>query len=184
LFLIAGFGLGVVIGAYFWLGVYPRNQMSQPQGYWPIGVNLNDPSRPLLDGGIRVSVEEAAARSGIAVYRPQASLASDDSLSEVWLGTANVPEIGLRYESGLRAYLSVWPAGKKPADFYGRFVAESGVGWTTTINGHPALVIPANAQGDGFPPTTVVDISLGSVEVSLHADVSVEELVAIAATVS
>ncbi|MGH3668726.1 MAG: hypothetical protein ACRDU7_10565 [Acidimicrobiia bacterium] len=152
--------------------------------FLPFVSDPSDPTQPLLREGYETTLQAATAVTGLSLSRPQSDLASDQTLDEVWVGTAGYPEVALRYESGLRLYITMWPSGADPARSYARLVSESGVGWTTSLGGNPVLAIPKDAQAKGFPPVSVVDISLGDVELSIHADVPVEKLLSVAESVS
>jgi len=155
-----------------------------PRTFFDLGFDPTDPKEDLLQPGHQVTLEEASATVGVGLIRPRHPLASDASLAEVWLGEAGATEVGLRYESGLRAYITTWPAGKDPAAFYEKLASEAGAGRSQTINGFPAWAVSANEHSTGSPPTAVVNLSIGRVEISLHGDFPLETLIAIAETVS
>jgi hypothetical protein len=152
--------------------------------FFDLGFDPTDPNEELLQPGHQVTLEEASATVGFGLIRSQHPLASDRNLGEVWLGEAGATEVGLRYESGLRAYITIWPAGKDPAAFYEKLASETGAGRSQTINGFPAWAVSANEHSSGYPPTAVVDLSIGGVEISLQGDFPLETLIAIAETVS
>lgn len=108
--------------------------------FFNLGFDPTDPSEELLQPGRQVTLEEASATTGVGLIRPQHTIASDASLSEVWLGESGDTEVGLRYDSGLRAYITVWPAGGDPAAFYGKLASVTDAGRYQTINGFPAWV--------------------------------------------
>jgi hypothetical protein len=142
------------------------------------------PGGPMLIGGQRVSLDEAIRDSTFPIIRPQHEKASDASLLEVWR-QPKTGEVGLKYASGVTAYLTIWPpnAARDPATFYADMVKETGAGWTQSFGDHPGWVIPANSQSDGAPPESVVLLTIDQVEIALHGEVSADELVAIAASV-
>ena len=152
--------------------------------YGDLGPVIPGPADPLLVGGHLATLDEASRILGRAVPRPVHPSASDDSLTEVWV-QPETGEVALRYASGIRAYVTSWPArpAQTPAEFYEQQAREAGAGRATTIGGYPALVIPKDAQAPGWPPVAVMDITIGSLEVSLHADLPVEQLIRVAQTV-
>lgn len=152
--------------------------------YGSLSASIPGPTDPLLLGGTRVTLEQALRMVPFRIPRPQHELASDGTLTEVWV-QPDTGEVGLRYSSGIRAYITTWPPRQvqDPMSFYTQQATEAGAGWATTIVGNPALVIPKDAQAPGFPPVSVVDVTIGGVEISLHADVPIEQLVDIAGTI-
>lgn len=178
---IAVLGYWLVAGPFSFLSDEERGAAASV--FDPRILNPNDPSQPLLLGGRLVGLEQAKDITGIPVLRPRHPLASDASLYQVWISTSETPEVALRYSTGVRVYLSVWPPGSVPATFYQTQVAESGVGEFQMISGNPAWVVAANAQAPSWPPNAVVDVSIGNIEVILQGNVSVEDLVAVAETV-
>jgi hypothetical protein len=176
-FLLGSAASGLTIGAL-------SQEAPQDQTTFGIGFDPTDPSEDLLQPGRRVTLAVADSTVPFSLIRPQHASASDASVIEVWLGEAGVNEVGFRYASGLRAYLTVWPEGKDPASFYKSHASDSGAGRYQEINGYPAWVVSADEQAKGYPPTSVVDLSIGNVEISLHADLPADTLVEVAATVS
>jgi hypothetical protein len=173
-----------VLGAAAALFVADGGSQEGQQSIFGLGFDPTDPQEDLLQPGHRVPLDVAVATFDWAIIRPQHQLASDKTLAEVWIGDTGAQEIGLRYESGLRAYLSVWPDSKDPGGFYRSLVSESGAGAYQEINGHPAWVVAVNEQASGYPPNAVVDLTIGRVEISLQGDFPIETLVGIAATVA
>lgn len=185
--LVVAVATGAILGVGWWaLASSPEERGAQTFAEMASTPILERaPGAPPLTGGTETSLAGAADRAGYAIARPDHSLAADASLSGVWV-VADTGEVALAYESGVVAYLSEWPdrsAWSSPADFYEQQVKDSGVGYVTSIGGNPALVIPKDAQGPGFPPRTVVDISVGRVEVSIWGDMSDAELISVAASV-
>jgi hypothetical protein len=151
--------------------------------------SLPDPTaatdQPLL-GGRQVTLEAAVTGFGLPLLRPDSELASDSSLTQVWLATDDVRAVALIYESGIRVYLTPWPAGNplSPEQFYSQQASATAAGRTQTINGAVAWVAPANAQATGVPPEAFIDFVVNGIEVSLRgASFSVDDLVKVAETV-
>lgn len=143
-----------------------------------------DPSQPVLVGGSLSSLEDAALRVPYSLFRPD--LGADTEL-EVWVlaskaDSGTTYETALRYGSTLVVTYDLWPSGVDPEDSYMRSAAEWKAGYVTTIEGNPAWVVPANDQGPGEPPVSVVHVSVGEVEVTLLGRMPVDQLVTAAET--
>lgn len=178
---VAAFFVGAVVAGIAWTAVVTNREESPAQN-----LGLFDPRiepTELLRGGERVNLAEAEARVGFDLLRPQDDVASDASISEVWILTGETTEAALRYESGLRIYLTVWPTAANPRSFYEELARDSGVGRVLEINGFPAFSVGKDEQAQGYPADSVVLVSIGNVEVSLHADMPIDELVNTAMTV-
>jgi hypothetical protein len=186
----SAFLIGAAGGIGYWLTVTkPESsirrevQAGVPAAFDPFVLDPNDPSEPLLRDGQLVTLVKAAQVIPFPLYRPRSGDATDESVSQVWV-RLDTREVGIRYESGLRVYLSVWPSGSDPAAFYRQQVLESGVGSAETINGHPAYTVAAGAQAEGIPASSVVDITIGTIEVSLQGDLSLIDLRSLAEAVA
>jgi hypothetical protein len=148
-------------------------------------IELFDPSQDLLQGGQVVSVAEAARQVAYQLYLP-----NDAALPvpEVWI----VREIGedgnpfydaaVRYDSSVILTYGVWTNGRDPAAEYKKMQADWNAGYVTTIAGNPAWVVPAGSPHTVDPRISVVDVSIGDVEMKLLGRVSVEDLIAYAST--
>jgi hypothetical protein len=157
-------------------------------------------------GGRVLSLQEAIDAVSFEVYRPQDPVASDSSLSRVWVSTraeASDSEtqaaVRLEYASGLVVTLTEWLDGQDPAASYRAQWEESGgLGSLTMINGHPAWVLPGTAQpsrsivtlpgtsassGVADPSVNVVELSIGNVDILLRGSMSVDTLLRVASTI-
>lgn len=175
--------LGLAVGSF--VALAPRTEESRSaQDFSALDPRLDptDENVPLLRDGRQVDLSTASAVTPFQIYRPQTAVNADGTIREVWVYGGPPPEAAIRYISGLRVYLTTWPAGQDPASFYQSQVEESGVGSYQTINGYPAYVVGADAQAPGYPATSVVDVTVGNVEISLHADMTTDELVETAMT--
>lgn len=175
--------IGFAVGSF--VAVAPRTERSgSVKDFSALDPRL-DPTNenvPLLRDGRQVDLSTASAATPFPIYRPQTAENADGTIKEVWVYGGAPPEVAIRYVSGLRVYLTTWPEGQDPASFYQSQVEESGVGSYQTINGYPAYVVAADAQAPGYPATSVVDVTVGDVEISLHADMATDELVETAMT--
>ena len=137
------------------------------------------PGQPVLIGGERITLNDAKSAWPFPVYRPQHSAASDDSLTEVW---STADELALRYASGVRAYLSVWPRSRigDAEASYRDWAADTAAEYLE-INGFPAMVTAPEAAIENAEG--VLTLTVGRVEISLYAYLPPEQLIAIAETV-
>jgi hypothetical protein len=181
------FGAGSVFIAQVWAGrsgaLNPDQSHEGISLFDPRILDPEDPSQALLRGGEAMSLARAEEILPVRVLRPQHSLAADSTLTQLWIGSAGVTEVAMRYESGVRVYLTVWPPNKDPASFYRELASEGGVGEFSSVSGHPAWVVARDEQAPGWPPSSVVDMTIGRVEVSIHGRYPTSQLVAIAETV-
>jgi hypothetical protein len=141
-------------------------------------LRLFDPSEAVMPNGSIVSLEEAEARSGRDLFLPPANVM--DVAPEIWLDPAS-GDVTVRYGSTLVIGFGAWEQGQDPATSYARSAASWGVGEISQIAGHPAWLIPANAQAPGQPPVTVVHVARGGWDITLFSTASVEDLVDTAA---
>lgn len=181
-------GAGAVFAYWLFAGPFvflsPTERQEAMSSFDPFTLDPEDSSQPLLRDGERVSLARAQLDLPIEVLRPQHSLASDSSLSQVWVGTKDVTEVGIRYQSGIRVYLTMWPVNKDPGSFYRELVAESGAGKVVLVGGNPAWVVEQHEQAPGYPPTSVIDITIGNIDVSIYGDYSTDQLLEVAKTVT
>jgi len=183
---IVAFVVGASVALYWSAVTQGQGEESASHGLGPL--DLRQETDDLLLGGRRVSLEDAIATAPYEVFRPQSPEmgVGDGTVEEVWVSGDDSSTVALKYSSSLVAYLTQWPAGTDPEASYKEIASETGVGLVQMINGHPAWVVAADAQAPGFPPTAVIDITIGRVEVSLHAgpETSVDDLIKIAASIS
>jgi hypothetical protein len=148
-------------------------------------IELFDPSRDLLIGGRVVSVDEASRLVPDQMY-----LARDAALPspEVWVlryitedGTPSY-DAAVRYDSSVVITFATWPNGRDPATAYQEMQSEWDTGYVTTIGGNPAWVVPAGSPHTVDPRISVVDISIGDVEISFLGRVPVDDLIQYAST--
>ncbi|MGZ4129839.1 MAG: hypothetical protein ACXVPR_03305, partial [Actinomycetota bacterium] len=148
-------------------------------------IDLFDPSHDLLDGGRIVSIGEAARLVPYQMYAP-----ADAALPppEVWLVRYNAEngqpayDAALRYDASVVVDYSVWTNGRDPATEYEKMRANWNTGYVTTVGGNPAWVVPAGSPQTLDPRISVVDLSIGDVEVSFLGRVPVEDLLQYAGT--
>jgi hypothetical protein len=177
--LAVALAVGVASGAALWLVITAVQDDAVGHGI----PDLRTETKDLLTGGRRVSLETAEDASPFSLVRPHSSLASDESLTEVWIGGADDPTVGFRYQSGVEVILTPWPDGKDPEDSY-RAQASDFAGAVEMIAGNPAWVIPKDVQAPGYPPETMVSISVDNVEAVISGGSwSREQVVEIAASV-
>ena len=114
---------------------------------------------------------------GQAVRLPDTAATSASSIREIW-ANAETNEVAIRFDSDIRIYYSVWPpkGSSTAADFYVQEAKESGVGTATFFGDNPGYYVEQGAQGGGAPPDSVADVTVGNLELSIHANLPVEEL--------
>lgn len=148
-------------------------------------IDLFDPSQDLLPGGQVVSVSEAAHEVAYPLYLP-----SDAALPppEVWtlreIGEDGNPlyEAAVRYDASVVVTYGVWTNGRDAAAEYQKMFDQSPTGYLTTISGNPAWVVPAGSPHTVDPHVSVVELSIGEVEVVLYGRVPVEDVIQYAST--
>ena len=132
--------------------------------------------RGLIANGESVSVSEAVDRSDFPVFRPNDSLASDQSLTGAWWSDSP-PQVGFLYKSGVRVYAKPSELGD-PTTFFKTQISEGAQGSIETVDGVPSLVVPP----DKFGSPGSVDLVLSGVEVQVIGDYSSTDLVRVAGT--
>ena len=144
------------------------------------------------------NLNAAGAAAPYALYRPQDALASDSSISRVYVtGGGASTNVRLGYTSGVIVVLTPWPAGKDAASSYQRQWTESGqLGTLETINGHPAWVVPGSAgatpiqvAGGGLsgvidPSINTVEMTIANVDILIAGPQSVGDLLRVASLTS
>lgn len=169
----AGVGMGATYLAAAGRGdgvVGPSNQELLPAAPRDL-MAIFDPSEPLLIDGTEVELGAATTLLGFPVYR-----LAGETPTETWVDI-DVLEAGLRYGTDVVLLHSRWPASTDVSSRYEELVREWRAGYTMTIAGHPAWVVPQDAQDTGFPPVNVVHVSIGDVEVTLFGQIPVDELI-------
>jgi hypothetical protein len=148
-------------------------------------IDLFDPSQDLLSGGRVVSVAGAARMVPYQMYLP-----SDAALPppEVWVLGYNAEDgtpsydAAARFDASVVVTYAVWTNGRDPATEYQKMYAETPIGYLMTISGNPARVVPAGSPQTIDPRISVVNLSIGDVEVTLFGRVPVDELIQYAST--
>lgn len=184
--LIVAFAIGAALGA-----LAPLTRSAEPaldDRELPGDVrslgDILDPSQPLMtDGGSLTTLAAAEATAGYKVPTPDPEVASLLRLPtpEVWF-SPNTREIGLRYGNDLVVVYGLWPSGKDPAKTYELQAEQFQAGYTTTLNGNPAWIVPQDAQSLGFPEVNVVHTSVGLVEATFFGSVPLDRLTLLAST--
>lgn len=184
--LAVAFAIGTALGGLTLLtraGGPPMGDHKLPGDVRPL-VELFDPTQPLMtDGGYLTTLTAAESAAGYEVPTPDPEVAASMQLltPEVWF-SRNTREIGLRYGSDLVVVYSPWPGGKDPAKTYEVQAVRFQAGYTTSLNGDPAWIVPKDAQAPGFPEVNVVHISLGGVEAPFFGSMALDKLTLLAST--
>jgi hypothetical protein len=157
--------LGTAVGVTYRLVSNKERQEAGSSIFAPLKFTRDDPSVPLLSRGARATLPQAVKSANFTMYRPSAPQASDQSITQVWMGPGPQPDIAIRYSSGLRLYYARFPAGRSSsqevAAFYSNLAQEFGHGWTQTINGHPAWFLPRILRRRTSLPTQSSTLPLG-----------------------
>ena len=136
--------------------------------------------------GKEVSLAEAQRRAPFPIHRPSSPLASDSSITAVWIQDvmgddgARDFQAAVDYVSGLEILLG--PVTFDPATYYANAARELGnSSRVQNIDGHPALVIPeGNDGGDG--PGSVAFVIDGT-EITVYGHSPIGDLIAVATSV-
>jgi hypothetical protein len=136
-----------------------------------------NPSRPLFAGGSQTTLESGTTTLGHPLYRPDMN-----SAPEVWMTNDHeaLTQVGLRYGSTLVILYASWPEGTDVAARYQQLATEWESGYTTSISGSPAWVVPSRSDARGSIDFAYVTI--GDVEVTLIGHMSSQDLVSLAGT--
>jgi len=144
-------------------------------------IELFDPSQDLLalGGGHIVSAAEAASQAKYPLYLP-----NDAALPapQVWIDRFHDAEV--RYDASLIISYGVWTNGRDPATEYQKMYNDTPTGYLTTISGNPAWVVPAGSPHTVDPRISVVELSIGTTDVTLYGLEPVETLIRYASTLS
>jgi hypothetical protein len=119
------------------LGQQERRQLVQPGS-----VSF---SRPLA-AGTEVSLTESMQILDIVVFRPSTSIASDETISEVWVRAKGPEEAFIIYESGIT--VDVLSASEVPPTLeHGKAqMAQGSAGHLGKVRGIDAFIVPPNAE--------------------------------------
>jgi hypothetical protein len=143
---------------------------------------LLDPAQPLLPGGHQLP-EFDPSTSPFAFYIPDGTglpqpeywtLAQGDDVE-------HLSEFAVRYPCALAITYARWPDGTDVASRYADMAADWKHGYTTSINGNPAWVVPGGPKTLD-PSINVLSITIGSAEMTMFATMPVDRLVEVAAT--
>jgi hypothetical protein len=136
---------------------------AQPGGSLP----LPDLVHPLVNGQ-KATVADAQAAVGFPVPLPNATAASQGSLTQAWKNSEQ-QQVALVFDGG-KLTIMMWPATyQDPASEFQAFIAENNATATMgQVNGQPALVIEPNTDAPHSNPAWVefnrngIDINIAS----------------------
>lgn len=180
--LAGSFALGLLVASSV---VLSRDRSDDEASFSPSGprqlTDIFDPSKPLMLSGKETTLQEVATIAGFPVYTPNEAA---DVSPEVWY-SADTSEVALRYDTDLVLLLTPWPSGAKldVAAPYDAQAKEMGVGHTTTINEHPAWVLPSTGEDGGDGSVSVVHLMIDKIDVTLYGTMPVDDLVKVAESV-
>jgi hypothetical protein len=178
--LATAFVIGVGLGSlYLFARQNPSPREVAPGGLRPF-MAIFDPGQPLMIQGAQTTLSQATTQAGFPIYRPQVP---ELTFPEVWFSDTT-GEVGLRYGSELVVLLTPWPPGIDPAKSYADKVGSIELsGYTATINGNAAWVVPEDPKSADAPNVSVVHVTIGSVEITLYGRMSSDRLISVAETV-
>ena len=127
--------------------------------------------------GQEVSLEEAEARAGIEIFVPAGPMATSDA--ETWYGPLS-DEVVQRFGPDLVVVYNAWEPGQDPAAESQSPASSWGAGKSSTIDGHPAWIVPEGAQDKGHPPVSVVHITISDADITLFGKMPIDDLIEIA----
>jgi len=149
-------------------------------------------SQGVLPRGEITSIEDAEAKAGFPILRPDTDLASDGSIQSIHIQTTSgdldtVSEVAIDYKSGIVETLLLAPAAadEDPAGYFAVQVEQNEGRSVQTVNGVPALVIERNVDGTGNP--AVVSFVINGTQVTLYGlytPIESESLVQVAESIS
>lgn len=101
-----------------------------------------------LAGGARTSLTEAIEVFDVPLLRPDSALASDASITDVWLRAEGSPQIYIRYDSGIVLMLRPSSEGLG-TEAYAKAQIHDGVpGRITDVDGVAAFEVPQTPYSD------------------------------------
>ncbi len=98
-------------------------------------------------GAKPTTIEDAETALGAHIPRPNSKLASDATVSAVWINE-NSGQVAIDYSSGLELYATQDAAPADPAAAQEAIVSTGGPATGATVNGTPAVVMTGNYPGD------------------------------------
>jgi hypothetical protein len=129
-----------------------------------------DSSQPLLIPGKQVaSLALGGSAVGYPLYGPQGALPS-----EVWV-SPDVDEAGARVGSSLVLTFALYSTTEEPATVLANEAKDWNLGYTATISGRPAWVIPDH-DGNPAPGVACIHVAIGNVEVTMFGKMPIEDL--------
>lgn len=166
--------LGILVAGLAVTGSHPRPAL--------VRMTLVPSGSAPLPNGQKMSLSQAETAFGVHLLRPNTSEANDSQIQSVYFSkaygdaqdtgceAAPTVEAAIQYTSGeLITYDLVkgtgCPLDSDPASEYASVAKSWNRGWdVTTINGAPALLIPASNNGPA-----VVDMTVDGVNIALYA---------------
>lgn len=134
-----------------------------------------------IPGGVETSLSAATSAVTFPVLRPDDPLASDASLTEVWVSESGVPQVALEYASGILVLVKQVEF-SDPVAKYEAIQKDFGSSYVTKIGNAPALVLTGNIPGRA--PS--IDMVIGEVNVQIQGRTgpfTVEDILRVAASI-
>lgn len=137
-----------------------------------------------LPGGITMPLEEALRVATTPLYRASTPLASDESISEVWVRGGESPEVLIFYETGVATTIEPDSIGFSLQE-YAQSQSRDGVpGGIKQIGGIEAFVVDPGDGEQGASVKLIIDGTIVTLLAGKPAiDISADDLEAVAASV-
>jgi hypothetical protein len=145
--LVTGLFLGVAAAAA--VAVLSPDPLPSPK-LRPSIPALFDEDRPLGPDGVATTLQQAVSTSPIPVYRPESPLASDASIEGLWLRTAWLPEVFIRYDSGVSVSIREADFSNGFRDFYQAEIDQGFPGRLITIDQQVVFSTAGTGSGPGL----------------------------------
>ncbi len=137
-----------------------------------------DPGQPLGPLGVETTLSGALTSTPVPLYRPQTAIASDSSISGLWIRDAFIPEAFFRYASGIEVSVRLADFSNGFVSFHGSEIAQGYPGELTKIGGIDAFVTPGGSEGSLASVDMVISGML--VEIVGRGDFSADQVTAVA----
>jgi hypothetical protein len=115
-----------------------------------------------ITAGTKTTLEDAIAEAPFQILRPNDPLASDHSLTAVWVRAGPAALVTLQYRSGILIKVQEYQ-GKDPATNYAAVQKDFENAYVTTIGREPALILRGNVPG--MAPSMFITINGIQVEI-------------------
>jgi hypothetical protein len=154
---------------------------STPQTHNPSAASITLFGDAPIPRGAATTLAAAESKATFSLRRPNDELASDDSITHVWLSSTDPQQAAIEYRSGVLVLLEEAQFAD-PATRYAEVAKEFGSSYVTVIGDAPALVIYGASPDVGG----AIDMVIKGVRVQIRSretPLSLDELLRIAKSV-